>query len=129
MTAHANQTADRQSQPDPRRSHDRASLSLEVTLEGENNFFTGFTENISEGGLFVATHMARKVGERVVIDLTLPGSDVAVHADCEVRWLRMYSETSDAPPGMGLRFVVLSEEDKARITDFVTRRAPLFWED
>ncbi|MEJ7731329.1 MAG: TIGR02266 family protein [Polyangiaceae bacterium] len=129
MTVHADTTADRQSQPDPRRSHDRASLSLEVTLEGENNFFTGFTENISEGGLFVATHMARKVGERVVIDLTLPGVPAPVRAECEVRWLRMYSETSDAPPGMGLRFISLSDEGKASITEFVTRRAPLFWED
>jgi uncharacterized protein (TIGR02266 family) len=129
MAAHPDTNAESRRQPDPRRAHDRASLSLDVTLEGDHNFFTGFTENISEGGLFVATHMPRKVGERVVLELRLPGVSAPVRAECEVRWLRLFSETSDAPPGMGLRFVTLSEQDKATITEFVTRRAPIFWED
>lgn len=114
---------------EPRRGHDRASLSLEVTLEGDHNFFTGFTENISEGGLFVATHMPRKVGERLVVQVTLPGASVAVRAECEVRWLRLFSETSDAPPGMGLRFLSLSDGDRREITEFVSRRTPMFWDE
>jgi len=124
MPAHADGSqAQALRQPDLRRVFDRASLSLEVTLERDHGFFTGFTENLSEGGLFVATHMPSKVGDRVILAMSLPGAATAVRTECEVRWLRLFSETSDAPPGMGLRFVRLSEDDKREITAFVARRA------
>jgi uncharacterized protein (TIGR02266 family) len=116
-------------QADPRRAHERTSLSLDVTVEGDHNFFTGLTENISEGGLFVATHVLREVGSRLPLEFTLPGRSAPIRATGQVRWIRIYSETSDAPPGMGLQFLDLSDEDKAAISHYVARRSPIFWDD
>jgi uncharacterized protein (TIGR02266 family) len=129
MHAAPRANAAEQTQADTRRAHERAPLSLDVTLDGEHNFFTGLTENISEGGLFVATHQLRDAGAQIAIEFTLPTRKEPIRAKCEVRWVRIYSETSDAPPGMGLRFLDLSEEDKAAISHFVTRRSPIFWDD
>ena len=125
----AARAAAEQLEAETRRAYERARLSLDVTLEGDHNFFTGLTENISEGGLFVATHQLRDVGAQIPIEFTLPTRKTPIRAKCEVRWVRVYNEASDSPPGMGLRFLDLSDEDKAAISHFVTHRSPIFWDD
>ena len=113
---------------DPRRAHERAEMRIDVTFEGDHNFFNGFSENISEGGLFVATYNLMKAGAQIALEFTLPGSERTIKCTGEVRWTRVYSESSDSPPGMGIKFVDLSESDAAFIHEFVTRRAPIFWD-
>lgn len=126
---------------DPRRLAQRADLEVEVSFEdqapvveaevtatSEHNFFMGFSENLSEGGLFIATHSPREVGALVSIEFTLPGLNYKVCVVGEVRWTRLFSESSDAPPGMGVRFIEISDEDAKAIRDFVNRRAPIFWD-
>jgi uncharacterized protein (TIGR02266 family) len=112
----------------PRREHLRIPTDVEVSLGSDHNFFVGWSENISEGGLFVATHQLVPVG--TVMDLTLkaephlPETTVRV----EVRWLRKTDElTSDCPPGMGLKFVDLPADVAEGIHAFVaTRREAMF---
>src|SRR5207249_4619200 len=107
-----------------RRAHDRTELHVAVTFESDHNFFMGFSENISEGGLFIATHTLRDVGTRIALTFELPGSAQSIRAICEVRWSRVYNETSDTPPGLGLSFVELRPEDARAISNFAGRRAP-----
>jgi len=38
-----------------RRVHARYALDLEVSMSSEHNFYAGLAENISAGGIFVAT--------------------------------------------------------------------------
>lgn len=118
----------REETADARRVYQRTDLQVDVTFEGEHNFFNGFSENISEGGLFVATHSLCEVGTRLPLVFTLPGDAEPIRVTAEVRWVRLYNEASDAPPGMGLSFVGLSERDWARISRFVQQRAPIFWD-
>ncbi len=110
------------------RRHGRADLSVEVSLEGEHNFFVGFSENVSEGGLFVATHSLREIGSIIHLTFQLPDRARPIEVEAVVRWIRLFSEASDVPPGLGLQFVDLSDEDAHAIRTFVERRAPLFWE-
>lgn len=111
-----------------RREHIRIPSEVEVSVSSEHTFFTGWSENISEGGLFIATHQLLPIGAQVELTLTaephLPPTSVV----CEVRWLRKTDElTSDCPPGMGLRFIGLSESDQQRIHQFLeTQREALF---
>ena len=114
---------------DNRRSSPRYRVDLDVTMASEHNFFQGFVENISGGGIFVATHALRSIGETMEVTFTLPTHDQALAAVCEVRWLRTYSETSDVPPGMGLRFLEIDEAAVAAIEAFTHGRAPLFYDD
>ncbi|MEM9194148.1 MAG: TIGR02266 family protein [Myxococcota bacterium] len=113
-----------------RRRSPRVCLEADVNFAGHDNFFTGFSQDISEGGLFVATYQLQPIGTRVEIDFTLP-DDTEIHATCEVRWVRdpRGEVERDVPPGMGLRFIELSSEHQNAIMHFLQLREPMFYDD
>ncbi|HVU00631.1 MAG TPA: TIGR02266 family protein [Polyangiaceae bacterium] len=119
----------RNSQPDNRRIHPRFAVDLDVSLSSDHNFYAGFAENISSGGLFIATHVQKPVGEKMDVSVTLPDGGDPIRCVGEVRWVRVYSEQSNVPPGLGLKFLGLSAADIARIETFLTNREPLFYDD
>ncbi len=112
-----------------RREYSRFSVELDVSVSSEHNFYAGFVENMSVGGLFIATHQLKPVGESVEFSVTLPGSDEPIRGSGEVRWLRTYSETSDASPGMGIRFNAIDSASVKRIEEFLAQREPLFYDE
>jgi uncharacterized protein (TIGR02266 family) len=89
--------------------------------------FTGITSDISEGGLFVATHNLPPVGCEVDLRFSLPAGP-ELRARGIVRWSRDSQETDSAPPGIGVQFSALAEHDLALIRDFVDQREPIFFE-
>jgi uncharacterized protein (TIGR02266 family) len=112
-----------------RRISPRVDLDAEVSFEGENNFYQGFSEDVSDGGLFVATYQLSPVGTQFDLEFTLPTGHI-VRTRAEVRWLRdPRNESDDAPPGMGLRFLQLLPEDARAINEFVQARSPIFYDD
>jgi uncharacterized protein (TIGR02266 family) len=111
------------------RAHPRRQVEIEITLQSESNFYAGFGQNLSEGGIFVATHALRPKGTRLDVAFTLPGNHRRIEVEGEVRWVRAYSETSDSPPGMGLSFVSLSAEDAQAIRAFSEQRPPIFFDE
>lgn len=115
--------------PAERRVHRRLPAEIEVTLHSEHNFFTGFTQNISQGGLFIATHQILPIGTRFRVTFTLQGMAGAVNVMCEVRWVRPYHDNLDSPPGMGVRFVNMDDETFLAIRTFIQAREPIFFED
>ena len=97
---------DEQRARDDRRQHLRATFKTAINLTSESNFYAGFTDDISEGGLFVATHNTLPRGTVVDIEFVLPDSEEPIRSQGEVRWIREYRPENDAPPGMGLSFTV-----------------------
>ncbi|MFH1130391.1 MAG: TIGR02266 family protein, partial [Pseudomonadota bacterium] len=113
-----------------RRECVRFPAKIEVSHNSEHNFFTGFMENMSTGGIFVATYGLMEIGERIEINFTVPGYEETVIALCEVRWVREYNPYSeDGIPGMGLKFLELDEKAKPAIEKFICRRDPIFYDD
>jgi uncharacterized protein (TIGR02266 family) len=114
-----------------RRTAPRIELQLEVGLSSESNFYTGLTQDISTGGLFVATHHLHRVGQHVTVHLTLPGGPPQVTVDCEVRWIREVSALhgSQTVTGMGLSFLSLSPQARLAITTFLKSRDSIFYDD
>lgn len=110
-----------------RRDH-RFSVDLDVSLGSDHNFYSGFAENLSAGGVFVATHLLRPVGETLEICLHLPDG-TEIRAVGEVRWTRVFNADSDTPPGMGVRFRQLEPTANAAIERFLRDREPLFFDD
>ena len=111
-----------------RREHQRFGVDLDVSLGSDHNFYSGFAENLSCGGVFIATHQIRPVGETVEVCIHLPdGSEV--RASGEVRWVRLYNPDSDLPPGMGLRFSALDAAANQAIERFLREREPIFYDD
>lgn len=105
----------------------RTALEVELHLSSESHFFSGLSGDISEGGVFVSTYRDLATGTPVDLEFSLPGSDRVVKAKGEVRWHRNASE--GAPPGVGIAFDEVSDEDRALIHRFCTLRPPLYYED
>lgn len=114
-----------------RRRNPRISFEVEVTLESDHNFFTGFSHNISEGGVFVATPHVLPMGTVVEFTFRLDPFPEQVSVRGEVRWTRESNDdTSDVPSGMGLQFVDLHPVMAERINAFISRkRETIFYDD
>jgi uncharacterized protein (TIGR02266 family) len=113
------------------RASERFDLEVTVDLESDHNFYTGLTQNISSGGVFIATHHLRKIGDRITLKFTLPGSPKTVEVETEVRWIRENTALmrADGGTGMGVRFINLSPEASAAISSFLESRESLFYDD
>jgi uncharacterized protein (TIGR02266 family) len=111
----------------PGRSSNRIPLQTQVDLTSDSNVFTGFSTNLSEGGVFVATLKVLPVGTPVDLTFSLPGR-ARISVQGEVRWIREIDDRSpDVFPGVGVRFVNLSPEAAEALHRFVGEREPLFY--
>lgn len=106
------------------RATPRFEYKVEVTFESDHNFYTGLTNDVGGGGLFVATQVLRPIGECIRVRFTLPGSSVLQDAITEVRWVRGPGSGA-GEPGMGLQFVQLSAKTKQAIKEFLKQRESL----
>ena len=113
------------------RASERFDLEVKVDLESDHNFYTGLTQNISAGGLFIATNAIRRIGDRIVLKFSLPGRTDPLAVETEVRWIRENSALNrvDGATGMGVRFVNLSPEAAKAIQDFIQSRDSLYYDD
>jgi uncharacterized protein (TIGR02266 family) len=108
----------------------RACVYVSIDVFSEHNFWTGLTMNMSEGGVFVATHHSVPVGTTLVVNMMLPFESSAIVTLAEVRLSRDYTGQDDVPPGIGLQFVGLDEASLVKIRKFVaTVREPLFFDE
>ncbi|MCB9556709.1 MAG: TIGR02266 family protein [Deltaproteobacteria bacterium] len=109
---------------DEERRHDpRRALSVEVGYFSDHNFYLGFAQNISRGGLFVATNEPLALGEQIELSFTLPGNKEICRALCSVQWVQAGDVGA---PGAGLRFLKLDQLSQQAIARFVEQRDPLF---
>ena len=106
------------------RTHPRVAIAVDIDLESESHFFSGLSGDVSEGGVFVQTYRDIAVGSEVAVEFVLPGGHVSAHG--KVRWHRDKSDSS--PPGVGIAFDELSQEDRDLIHRFCQARAPLYYD-
>ena len=112
-----------------RRENPRVSLEVEIGFHSETNFFVGFSADISEGGIFVATVNLLPRGTHVKLEFTLP-NDAEVHVEGTVAWVReRVSFDSDLQQGMGIAFTDLDTRALLAIQEYMELREPLFHED
>ena len=97
-------------------------MSVEVDLRSESTFFTGFSENLSEGGLFIATDAPFEIGDRLDITLSLMG-DAPTTQQVTVRWIRPPGAIGGLPAGMGVQFDDLGEGRLTDLQGFIDSRA------
>ena len=111
-----------------RRDLVRLGFTATVDVLTPSTFWTGFTENISEGGLFLATAEPLRIGDEVAITLGIEG-DPPIELTGVVRWLRLSQGPNGPAPGAGVQFVGMNEETSLRIHRFMeTRREALFYD-
>jgi uncharacterized protein (TIGR02266 family) len=109
--------------------HLRRELRQPLTvLKATNNSgpktLFGYACNISRSGMLISTINPRKPGSRYEVEFSLPEpANVVARCECEVVWKRTWAKEDRHRPGMGLRFLDLSEEAAAAIEEWVEREA------
>lgn len=122
---------------DDRRSSPRFHLKLAITLRGDNNFYTGVSSDISEGGIFIATQYILPIGTPVVLQFHLSRYDVDLTIRGTVRWIRDVAAVArgrdagvggayidEVKAGMGVQFDGVGPHEAALIKDFMRCRNP-----
>jgi uncharacterized protein (TIGR02266 family) len=110
-----------------KRAGPRDKLEANVGATTESNFFVGFSGEISEGGVFIATYATFPVGALVEVLVTLPGN-FQFTVPGVVRFVRDPMDM-DSEPGIGVSFENLSNEHRELILRFVRKRPPVFYDD
>jgi uncharacterized protein (TIGR02266 family) len=105
----------------------RVPVCLGVGFESESTTFTGVTSDISEGGVFVATHSLPPIGSEIELRFSLPAGP-ELRARGVVRWLRDEEQADSAPPGIGVQFSALAEHDLRLIRAYIDECEPAFLE-
>jgi uncharacterized protein (TIGR02266 family) len=113
------------------RASERYDLEVKVDLESDHNFYTGLTQNISAGGLFIATHHLRRIGDRITLKFQIPGTEGSLAVETEVRWIRENTALTraDGATGMGVRFINPTPEAATAIQKFLSNRDSLYYDD
>jgi uncharacterized protein (TIGR02266 family) len=128
--------------PDPleRRREPRFALTLAVTMNGDNNFYCGVSENLSESGIFIATVHELPIGTVLRVTFSVPTSAEPISVLGEVRWLRRSSavaargtvfgeeDGASVKPGFGVQFLALDEHASDAVRRFLRYRAPDLFE-
>ncbi|MBN1655166.1 MAG: PilZ domain-containing protein [Deltaproteobacteria bacterium] len=104
----------------------REKLEANIGATTESNFFVGFSGEISEGGVFIATYMTLQIGTSVEVFLTLPGGFEATIPG-KVLFVRDPMDM-ESDPGIGIQFETLSTESRELILRFIRKRPPLFFD-
>lgn len=103
------------------RKSERLQHELLVAYRTVDGFITDWAVNISRGGIFINTRNPLAVGSVVRLIVSLP--DAAFPFDLTGRVIRThaYDPESDEMAGMGIEFMDVDEEKRARLERFVDR--------
>jgi uncharacterized protein (TIGR02266 family) len=106
----------------------RCDLEVEAALVAGNLEFSARTKNIGSGGVFVATHELRPIGDRLAVTFSLPGWETPISVGAEVRWtrgeqtLQQQQQNLDRSVGMGLQFLGVPPEVSDAIHQFLSEQ-------
>ncbi len=105
----------------PIRRADRLQHELLVAYRTVDGFITDWAVNISRGGIFINTRHPLAVGTVVKLIISLPDAAFPFDLTGKVIRVQEYDNPSNQVPGMGLEFMDVDEEKRARIERFVER--------
>lgn len=119
----------------------RYAIQIGITLCGDNNFYMGLSENLSEGGVFIATQTVLDIGTVVRLQFSISTEDKPpITVVGVVRWVRTRNalaqdhncftpaEENQMRPGIGIQFSEVGPQDEATIREFFRLRRPDFYD-
>ena len=108
-----------------RKSH-RLKMEAKITLRSQTNFFVGFSENISEGGIFITTQSPPDIGDAIEVDIPLIDGSATIAVKGVVRWHRFMANGN--PSGCGVQFTEIPNGAEHLLQNMITllQKEPLF---
>jgi type IV pilus assembly protein PilZ len=102
-----------------RREHDRVDVRWAVDCVADDTFLYASIANISQMGIFVRTVEPLAIGTRMDLAFAPPGHE-PFDLQGAVAWVNPVREGGDNPnPGMGIRFVGLTLEQRERLVEVI----------
>lgn len=102
-----------------RRSHERFDTELSVDYANGDNFLFSYIQNISEMGIFIRSLQPLPVGTRLTLRFGAE-DERPLELAGEVVWINPIRTMGENPnPGMGVRFVSLTPEQRELVVDLV----------
>ncbi len=102
-----------------RRSHDRVAVAWDVDCVGDDTFLYASIANISAMGIFIRT--TEPLAKEALVDLSFaPPGHEPFKLRGQVAWINPVRADGDNPnPGMGVRFIDLSTDDRERLVEVI----------
>ena len=102
-----------------RRHSARENIKIPVDYSAVDAFFSEFTTNINEGGMFIETENPAMIDSVVQLQIRLPELDKPIRLGGRVAWLS--DGKGQSPPGMGIEFQEMTPELRQTINDLVRK--------
>ncbi|RLA95404.1 MAG: hypothetical protein DRG25_00295 [Deltaproteobacteria bacterium] len=105
--------------PRKRREYIRVAQNFKVIYSTPKAFVNSYLFDISPGGLFIKTKKPLSPGKTINLKIFLPDEENEMEVLGEVVWANKEEKVRSErkfPPGMGVRFLNLSTEDKIRLS-------------
>jgi len=103
------------------RRADRLQHELLVAYKTVDGFITDWAVNLSRGGIFINTRNPAPVGSTLKLIISLPDQPFPFDLTGRVTRVTEKAEDGRGTPGMGIEFVDVDEDKRARIDGFVER--------
>lgn len=107
----------------PRAIEERFEVYHRVRFKSGKQFLTEYTENLSRGGMFVASNKPLEPGSLIEAEIEVEGIEQPLKVEGRVAY-RLDSEEAQKvgrSGGMGVQFVDLSPEVQARLHQYIQR--------
>jgi type IV pilus assembly protein PilZ len=113
-----------------RREWKRVLVDLEVDYGNEDNYLFAYIRDISATGIFVRTNNPEKPGTHLNLRFTPTGGE-PLELEGEVIWINAYrpGHTDNLHPGMGIRFLELTRDQRRELASLVKTFAYLDGEE
>lgn len=104
-----------------RRKSTRYRVKMQVDYSCGENFLFSYIDNISDLGIFISTIKPLRAGTPLVLRFTPQDASSPFEVKGEVVWINPYHKDGEnLNPGMGVKFIDLTEQQKQRIQQLIT---------
>jgi Tfp pilus assembly protein PilZ len=105
-----------------KRRYPRLDLGVHVKYyDPDNHLYDGIASTVGGGGLFIEQLHPLTVGTEISLELHLPASRNVIPTKAKVIWVRKGFIQKVSYPGMGLKFIMISDRDRAELMHFVNK--------
>jgi uncharacterized protein (TIGR02266 family) len=105
-----------------KRQYPRLDLGLQVKYyDPDGHLCDGIASTVGGGGIFIEQLHPLNEGTEVSLEVYLPGSRSVIPTRARVIWVRRGFVQKVSYPGMGLKFVAISDRDRAELMQFVEK--------
>jgi uncharacterized protein (TIGR02266 family) len=109
------------SPPGEKRRHARVSSSRKVLVTYNGSPHELYTENLSEGGMYILTNAPFPIGTKLEMALHLDAGTQIQLKGVVIYIKRPFSDIFEHPSGMAIEFREMNDDDRGIVRDFIKR--------